>query len=226
MLENVMVPIASFSQHDPHYPAALHTYLGTRAPQTLTVQGNLDILHTQGPRPLFALFCSIQCPPAIILQTYELAHALREAGVTVISGFHSPMEKECLSILLQGTQPVILCPARSLQGLHLRKEWKQPLEQGQLLLLSPFAAEERRPTTNRAQDRNAVIAALADVLFIAHAARGGKTEQFCRAVLGQGKQVLTLDLPDNAHLFALGISIIRPEHIGISGEIFAVDEED
>jgi predicted Rossmann fold nucleotide-binding protein DprA/Smf involved in DNA uptake len=136
------------------------------------------------------------------------------------------MEKECLSLLLQGTQPVIFCPARSLQGLHLRKEWQQPLEQGQMLLLSPFAAEERRPTTNRAQERNTVIAALADVIFIAHAARGGKTEQFCREILTWGKKVLTLDTPDNTHLFTLGVNIIRPEHIGMSGEIFAVDEEE
>lgn len=224
--EIAMSPVIPIPQHDPLYPAVLRTYLGEDAPKMLAVQGNLDLLQTQQHRPLFALFCSIQCPPAIILQTYELAHALREARVTVISGFHSPMEKECLSILLQGTQPVIACPARSLQGLHIRKEWQQALEQGRLLLLSPFAAEERRPTTNRAEERNAVIAALADMLFVAHAARGGKTEQFCRVVLGWGKQMLTLDAPDNAHLFALGINIIRPEQIGLHGEIFASEEED
>jgi predicted Rossmann fold nucleotide-binding protein DprA/Smf involved in DNA uptake len=221
-----MTSATFIAQHDLLYPAALRTYLGNRAPTMLTMHGNLDLLYASTHRPLFALFCSIQCPPAIILQTYELTQALRDAGVTVLSGFHSPMEKECLNILLQGTQPVIFCPARSLQGIHLRKDWQQAQEQGRLLLLSPFTAEERRPTTNRAEERNSVIAALADILFVAHAARGGKTERFCRTVRSWGKQVLTLDVPENAHLFALGITTIRPEQVGMHGEILAVDAED
>jgi len=30
------------------------------------------------------------------------ARRMRDEGVTVISGFHSPIEKECLRILLRG----------------------------------------------------------------------------------------------------------------------------
>ncbi len=208
------------------YPPTLRTYLRGHAPEALIVRGDLSILHAQQHRPLFALFCSIQCPPTLILQTYELARALREAGVTVISGFHSPMEKECLSILLQGTQPVILCPARSLDTIHIRPDWKVALAQNRLLLLSPFTEEERRPTTNRAQERNAVVAALADIIFVAHAAPGGKTERFCKDMLAWKKPVLTLDGHENAHLFSLGINIVRPEQIGKQGELFVVDEEE
>jgi predicted AAA+ superfamily ATPase len=46
-----------------------------------------------------------------VLRTFALA--LREAGIPVIGGFHAPMEKECLDLLLRGTQPVVICPARS-----------------------------------------------------------------------------------------------------------------
>lgn len=212
-------------QSDALYPPTLHTYLRGHAPATVTVRGDLSILQNQRHRPLFALFCSIQCPPALILQTYELAHALRDAGVTVISGFHSPMEKECLTILLGGTQPVILCPARSLNTIHIRKDWQSALEQKRLLLLSPFAEGERRPTTNRAQERNAIVAALADIVFVAHAAPGGKTERFCKEVIAWEKPMLTLDSHENAHLFSLGINIVRPEQIGKRGELFVVDEE-
>jgi predicted Rossmann fold nucleotide-binding protein DprA/Smf involved in DNA uptake len=209
---------------DALYPPALRTYLRSDAPTTLSISGNVDLLHDQRHRPRFALFCSVQCPPALILQTYELARALRAAGVTVISGFHSPMEKECLSILLEGTQPVILCPARSLGTLHIRPNWKAALEQGRLLLLSSFSEEERRPTTDRARDRNALVAALADIVFAAHAAPGGKTEKFCKEILAWKKPVLTLDSHENAHLFSLGINIVRPEQIGKQGELFVIDE--
>src|SRR5919198_4879455 len=105
----MLAPI-HIGQPDALYPPALHFYLTDRAPAVLTARGNLDILHGQGtgPRlPTVALFCSVQCSGAIILQTYELARALRDAGVTIISGFHSPLEKECLDVLLDGTQPVI-----------------------------------------------------------------------------------------------------------------------
>src|SRR5436190_1337251 len=170
------------NQYDALYPATLHSYLVGRAPATVTARGNLDILLNRTPPPLVALFCSVQCSSAIILQTYELAYTLRDAEVTVISGFHSPLEKECLNVLLDGTQPVIVCPARSIERLRLPARWKAALLQGRLLLLSPFAEPQRRATVARAQVRNEVVAALADVLLITHATPGGRTERFCHTV--------------------------------------------
>jgi predicted Rossmann fold nucleotide-binding protein DprA/Smf involved in DNA uptake len=73
-----------------------------------------------------ALFCSARCPGDLILKAYDLAKKLRDDGVTVISGFHSPIEKECLRILLRGKQPLIICPARSLANLRVPTEWKRP----------------------------------------------------------------------------------------------------
>ena len=49
-----------------------------------------------------ALFCSVRCPGDLILKTYDLARAMREAGTPVIGGFQTPMEKECLRLLLRG----------------------------------------------------------------------------------------------------------------------------
>jgi predicted Rossmann fold nucleotide-binding protein DprA/Smf involved in DNA uptake len=198
-------------QSDLLYPSALRTYLGDRAPATIAARGNLDILPGQTPAPLVALFCSVQCSSAIILQTYEIARALRDAGVTVISGFHSPMEKECLNVLLGGTQPVIICPARGIERLRLSADWKAALKQGRLLLLSPFAENQRRATTGRAQTRNEFVAALADTVLVAHAAPGGKTNRFCREVLAWGKPLLALENAENTDLLALGVTPIQPE---------------
>ena len=197
-------------QGDPAYPPTLQEYLGDRAPKTLAALGNVDILQRQK----LALFCSVKCPGNLILQTYDLACALRDAGVTVIGGFHSPMEKECLSLLLRGTQPVIICPARSIERMRLPAEWKIPLAEGRLLLLSPFGEKLRRVTANLAQRRNEFVAALADAIFIAHAAPGSKTEHFCRDILAWGKPLLTLESDDNANLIALGVRHVRPEGIG------------
>ncbi len=67
------------AQHDALYPPVLRTYLNNRAPATITARGNLDILLGRGTArraPTLALFCSIQCSSAIILQTYEACACL------------------------------------------------------------------------------------------------------------------------------------------------------
>jgi predicted Rossmann fold nucleotide-binding protein DprA/Smf involved in DNA uptake len=191
------------------YPPALNRNLGDVAPKTITALGNLDALHSQK----LALFCSVKCPGDLILKTYDLARDLRQAGVTVISGFHSPMERECLDILLRGTQPVIACPARGIEGMRVRPEYRQPLEEGRLLFLSPFEAKQRRATVEMAQYRNRFVAALADKIFVAYAEPNGKTEQFCREVVAWGKSLYTLESDAKAHLIALGASAESPESL-------------
>ncbi len=85
------------------------------------------------------------------------------------------MEKECLQILLRGSQPIIICPARALPQ-RLPPEWKKPLAAGRLLILSPFTAMAKRVTSELAARRNKFVAALADEVFVAHAMVGGHLE--------------------------------------------------
>jgi predicted Rossmann fold nucleotide-binding protein DprA/Smf involved in DNA uptake len=73
---------------DSAYPSILPSLLGKDAPVRIAVLGDLTILDQKS----LALFCSIKCPGNLILQTYDLAQRLRQFGVTVIGGFHSPME--------------------------------------------------------------------------------------------------------------------------------------
>src|SRR4051812_24052733 len=96
-----------------NFPSALRTRDGTPVFPYLWALGNLAILQ----RRLLGFFCSTRCPGEVILRTYDLARVLRDAGVTVISGFHSPMEKECLTLVLRGTQPIIVCPAREIERM-------------------------------------------------------------------------------------------------------------
>lgn len=195
----------------PYLPPTVVNYLGQPTPERLAALGNIDLLNSIiSSSPLLALFCSVKCPGNLILQTYDLAQNLRKAGMPVGSGFHSPLEKECLTILLRGKSPLLICPARSLAGMRFPAEWQEPLSQGRLLLLSPFATDKRRPTADMAQERNRFVAALASHIFIAYAAPGGKTEQFCREVLSWGKPVYTFTHEANAHLAELGVRAVGP----------------
>ncbi len=157
---------------------------------------------------LLALFCSIRCPGKLILETYDLARALRDASVPVISGFHTPMEKECLDLLLRGNQPVVMCPARSIEGMRLPSALRSPIESGRLLLLSPFKQKDRRPTAKLAEERNRFVPALATEVFVAYAAEGGKTEQLCRDLIAARKPVFTFVAPSHARLIEIGCTSI------------------
>ena len=119
------------------------------------------------------------------------AQILRNAGMTVISGFHSPMERECLTILLRGAQPVIICPARSINNMRINREYKKPLKDGRLLFLSPFDKNQRRISAKRVHYRNLFVAALSAAVFVAHAGPGSKTEKLCWQIISWKKPIYT-----------------------------------
>lgn len=177
---------------EPRVPAVLKQ-LVPQAPDCLFTLGNLDLLDR---KPL-ALFCSRRCPGNLILRTYDLAQQWREAGETVISGFHSPMEQECLRILLRpglsDSPPagIIVCLARA-PYRRVPAGWKTPVEEGRMLIVSPFEERERRITSELSEVRNRLVAALADRVFIAYAAPGSQTEAFAQEVRSWGKPILTL----------------------------------
>jgi predicted Rossmann fold nucleotide-binding protein DprA/Smf involved in DNA uptake len=206
----------------PNYPDRLTAFLADRAPSAVTARGNLEILWDMGRAKTvstLALLCSVKCPGGLLPQAYDLVCALRDSGVTVISGFHSPLEKECLSLLLRGTQPVIICPARSLEKMRIPAECQKALDTGRVLLLSAFEEKQRRATAEMAYMRNQFVAAIADEVFIVHAAFGSKTEQFCRDLLEWHKPLWTLDCPENIGLMNLGAKILRLE--GVRGKDIA-----
>jgi predicted Rossmann fold nucleotide-binding protein DprA/Smf involved in DNA uptake len=159
-------------------------------------------------QPVLALWCSSQCPGDVIVRLYDLARSLRDADIPVIGGFHSPMEKECLDLLLPGTQPIVICPARGIERMRVPAKWRTPLQEGRILVLSPFATKHKRPTVALAWQRNQLVAEAASQVFVAHAASGGKTIQLCQHVLRMGKTVWTLDTASNAELQKLGCRLI------------------
>ena len=55
--------------------------------------------------------------------------SLRDDGVTVISGFHSPLEQECLRILLRSPHPVVWCLARGQYRFICDADLSMPIEE-------------------------------------------------------------------------------------------------
>ncbi len=95
--------------------------------------------------------------------------------------------------------------------MRIPATWKKPLGDGRLLILSPFDEKIRRPTADIARSRNLFVAALADEVFVSHAAAGSKTEEFCKKILSWGKPVLTLEDSSNSRLISLGAKAKGPQ---------------
>ena len=174
---NVNAPTCTLTPRDPDWPSQLEHRLGPDAPQQLHLLGAGSILN----QPLTALFCSARCPGDAILRTYDQAAQWRDLGRAVVSGFHSPMEKECLRILLRGRQPIVLCPAREVPG-RIAPELRPALAAGRLLIVTPFSSNERRVTTDLAERRNLLVAALASEVWFAHVTPGGRMERLAQRI--------------------------------------------
>ncbi|NLX24463.1 MAG: DNA-binding protein [Lentisphaerae bacterium] len=168
----------------------------------LATQGDRAILD----RPMVALFCSTKCPGKLILDAYDLAKHFREIGVTVISGFHSPMEEECLRILLRSPHPVIWCLGRGMIKRIPSKpvDCRAAVAEGRLLIVSPFKDNVRHVTAKTAMARNRIVADLATAVVVAHAAPGSKIEALSLELLAAGKRLYTFDHPVNAAILDHG----------------------
>jgi predicted Rossmann fold nucleotide-binding protein DprA/Smf involved in DNA uptake len=188
----------------PACPPALAEKLQKMEIQRFWAIGNRRILD----RHLLGFICSSRCQGQVILRIYDLARELRDAGIPIISGFHSPMEKECLYLLLRGDQPVVICPGRGIDGMRLSAAWRKEMSRNRLLLLSPFEPRLRRPTKALAEIRNRFVAMIADSVLVAHAEPGSKTERLCLELLEKGKSLYSLGMTENNNLIekgALGI---------------------
>jgi predicted Rossmann fold nucleotide-binding protein DprA/Smf involved in DNA uptake len=87
----------------------------------------------------------------------------------------------------------------------MKAEYKKPIEEGRLLLPSPFKETQRRNTVETATDRNRFVAALADAIFVVHASPNSKMEKFCHEVLELDKPVYTFESEANKSLINIGV---------------------
>lgn len=139
-----------------------------------------------------AVLCSRQCPGEVILRLFDLARRLRASDLTFIGGFHTPAERDFLHHLLPGSCRLIVCPARSLDGMRVPAAWQKAISAERMLLLSPFTAEsQRRQSARLAERRNEMVVALAGQILLLHAAPNSHTERLLNAA--QQKPLLTLD---------------------------------
>jgi len=151
-----------------------------RQPASITHQGRKLWSHGNAAllnEPLHAVFCSKACPGDKIIEAIDLAQRWRAENRAMISGFHTPVEKECLRIFLRGPQRIVICPARGLNPFQLPADWEEKFKRGELLIVSPFDPSIRRPTKESAELRTRFVLSIAPSKTIIHAQPGGLTDR-------------------------------------------------
>jgi predicted Rossmann fold nucleotide-binding protein DprA/Smf involved in DNA uptake len=139
--------------------------------------GNTDLLKLKKT----AFLCSRKVPASVVLKCFDWAIDQREKGNCVISGFHSQLEQDVLHYLLKGKQPIILALARGLKE-RLEPEFEKPLEEGRLLIISPFEKSVNRMSSERAEIRNKLMVDLSDKVMIGYASAGGNLERLVKEI--------------------------------------------
>jgi predicted Rossmann fold nucleotide-binding protein DprA/Smf involved in DNA uptake len=181
--------------------------------QVVNGLGRRDILQQK----CLGLICSVQCPGSVVIKTFDAIRELRDAGVVVAGGFHSPMEQECLEFLLRGEQPVVVCPATFVGAAQLTPACRTALDAGRLLVISPLGEDVRRATAVQARNRNEFVTALSSAVLIPHASPAGKAEVTAQNVVQRGQRLFTFDEECNAGLLSCGA---RPYDIAeIKGQV-------
>ena len=194
--------------------AASLSVMGRRAPTDFSVIGEGDHLY----RRCLGFLCSARCSGDAILAAYEVSKKLDPAFEAVLGGFHSPLEKQFLEILLVRHVPVIVCVPRPLKGMRVPTPWRVPIEEGRLVVMSPVLSGNRRFSRSDAEMRNAIVAAVANPLFIPFAFPGGSIERLLSTCAAWGKTILTVECNDQPVLRAVAAGGIEGWLTGRRGE--------
>ena len=137
-------------------------------PAALHGRGNFDL----ATRPATAFLCSTQCPAARVAYAFEWARHQCDEGGTIISGFHTPVEKDVLAILARRGANIIWVPGRDVP-VTMDATFRQPMDDNRLLVLSPFPyGKPSRPSKESCSSRNRFVLGIAQDRYLPHVANG------------------------------------------------------
>ena len=155
---------------------------------------------------LLGIMCSQNCPGDLVLKGFDATKQIRDQSITVVSGFHSSMEKDIFEILLRGSQPIIHCLSKAIETYRIPKNLRPRIEIGQLTIIAPdFPMVEKRITKDTSEMCNKLVMDICDQVLIIHAHEGGS---LVREIIFRGKNVshiFALSSPNNNHLLKLGL---------------------
>jgi len=120
---------------------------------------NTDLLE----RRLVAFFASCSVTPETENRCIAWAESICQTDSVVISGFHSPLEKRVLKILLENKHPVALFLGRAMYK-RIPKEYEEAIAEGRMLI--DTVRDWCRHSYKSAEIRNWHVADIADEIYM------------------------------------------------------------
>lgn len=117
--------------------------------------------------------------------------------------------------MLRSTAPICIVFAKGLPK-RVPSEFRKPVDDGRMILASPFDGRTRRATAESALKRNLIIATQAEKIFAAYAAPDSKTETLCCTISKWNKPCFTFQREANENLLSLGLVAIDGNVMGNS----------
>ena len=141
--------------------------------------------------PKVGFLSSRKVPPAAVMKCYDWATEMRDKGVCVMGGFQSPLERDVLTFLLKGKQPVVWVLAHKLWAeKSIPKLYREPIAAGRLLVVSPVAQTATRVDARTATIRNRYILGHSEKIVVAAIDPNGTLSRLVAEFPGLQCQVL------------------------------------
>ncbi len=140
---------------------------------------------------MLTFLCSRSVPSSNLIKIYDWATEVRDKGITVVSGFHSDIERDVFHFLAKGKQPIIMVLAKR-SYKRIPKELKPLVDSGRLKIISPFSDDFWLASVDSAKKRNRYMIEMADEVVVGYASPGGNLEKLLREYDGTGKKIVYL----------------------------------
>lgn len=158
------------TRSDREYPGRLKQRLRTMSPPVLFGCGDKALLNAGG----LAVVGSRKVGESDLAFTGQVGARAATEGIAIVSGGARGVDEAAMLAALDKGGAVIGVMADSLLGAATGGKWKKGLQEGQLVLVSPFYPEAGFSVGN-AMGRNKYIYCLADSALVIHSGRKGGT---------------------------------------------------
>lgn len=185
------------------------TQLIAGAKKEVFFTGNLDIIKKY---PVIGVLASGKAPGPVVWESYQFFYALRDAGVTIAGGWHSPLEKGVLDALIEGKANVAFFAAKGLKARGFQQKFRLLDKKSRGLMISPFPDSVTKINgTEGPRLRNELLAAISDVLLIPYIKPRGKLFHMLKAERFFLKKTFVLNHVENDKL-SLTIRRVDSKH--------------
>ena len=126
-----------------------------------------------------AYLCSMTDDKTIINKSIEWANKYKDKEICIISGFQSPAEMAVLEVLLEGNVKIIMVLAKSIFK-KCPEKYKKAVEEGRMLIISPFENVEAVTTKDSARRRNQYVMNHSNNMVVGYITKLGMLESMVK----------------------------------------------